>query len=147
MVASPTGDFFYCHIMLFFERVIFALAFIYLTLGEALHLKAFIQNGIDIGLPYAHFICTAVVILSFVFSALILFGFAWRTACIGMMFITLFSGFFFFAGAFNKVNIVGVLFAFVILFNFLVLGCGQISLQYVLGKNRRKQGNRLSDYI
>ena len=53
-------------IMLFLERVIFALAFIYLAMGEALHLNAFIQNGIDIGLPYAHIICPIVVIFTFI---------------------------------------------------------------------------------
>lgn len=135
------------NIMLFLERVIFALAFIYLAMGEALHIKAFIQNGIDIGLPYAHFICTAIVALTFIFSTLILIGFAWRTACIGLMFISLFSGFFFFAGAINKVNIVGVLFAFVILINFLVLGCGQISLKYWLAKVHKNRSKRLSDLI
>ena len=133
------------NIMLFTERVIFALAFIYLAIGEALHLNAFIQNGIDIGLPYAHFVCTSIVILTFVFCFLILIGFAWKTACFGLMFISLFSGFFFFAGAFNKVNIVGVLFAFVILINFLMLGSGQISLEYFLEQRRKKNNTRLSN--
>ncbi|MCR5504306.1 MAG: hypothetical protein K6E94_01840 [Elusimicrobiaceae bacterium] len=135
------------NIMLFLERIIFALAFIYLAIGEALHLKAFIQNGIDIGLPYAHYICTSVVILTFVFSALILIGFAWKTACFGLMLISLFSGFFFFAGAMNKVNIVGVLFSFVILINFLMLGSGQISLSYWLQKQSQKKTKRLKDLI
>ena len=135
------------NIMLFIERVIFALAFIYLALGEALHINAFIQNGIDIGLPSAHFICTAVVVLTFILSALILVGFMWKTACIGLMLISLFSGFFFFAGAMNKINIVGVLFAFVILINFLVFGCGQISLKYWFEKNRKKHKKRLSEMI
>ncbi len=135
------------NIMLFVERVIFALAFIYLGMGEALHLNAFIQNGIDIGLPYSHIICTFVVILTFLCSALILIGFAWKFACLGLMLISLFSGFFFFAGGLNKVNIVGVLFAFVILINFLILGSGKISLNYFLGKNRKKQNKRLSDLL
>ena len=133
--------------MLFLERIIFALAFVYLAVGEALHLNAFIQNGIDIGLPYAHFICTAVVVLTFVFSAFILIGYLWKTACFGLMFITLFSGFFFFAGAVNKVNIVGVLFSFVILINFLMLGSGQISLSYWLYKRSQKRYKRLKDLI
>lgn len=135
------------NIMLFLERIIFALAFIYLALGETLHLNAFIQNGIDIGLPSSHIICTAVVVLTFIFSALILAGYLWKTACFGLMLITLFSGFFFFAGAVNKVNIVGVLFAFVILINFLMLGCGQISLNYLIEKNKNKRKKRLSDII
>ena len=135
------------NIMLFVERIIFALAFIYLAMGEALHLNAFIQNGIDIGLPYAHFICTSVVILTFVFCFLILIGFAWKTACFGLMIISLFSGFFFFAGAVNKVNMVGVLFAFVILVNFLMLGSGQISLEYFLSQKRKKQNKRLSNIM
>lgn len=135
------------NIMLFIERVIFALAFIYLAIGEALHLNAFIQNGIDIGLPYAHVICTCVVCLTFLFSALILVGLAWKAACFGLMFISLFSGFFFFAGAMNKVNIVGVLFAFVILINFLTLGGGAMSLSNYLAKHRKKQNKRLSDLI
>ena len=135
------------NIMLFLERIIFALAFIYLALGEALHLKDFIQNGIDIGLPYAHYICILIVILTFVFSALILIGYAWKTSCFGLMFISLFSGFFFFAGAMNKVNFVGVLFSFVILINFLMLGSGQISLSYWLQKQSQKKTKRLKDLI
>lgn len=133
--------------MLFLERIIFALAFVYLAIGEALHLNAFIQNGIDIGLPYAHIICTSVVVLTFIFSILILIGYLWKTACFGLMLISLFSGFFFFAGAINKVNIVGVLFALVILINFLMSGCGQISLNYFIEKQKRKSKKRLSDII
>ena len=133
------------NIMLFIERVIFALAFIYLAIGEALHLNAFIQNGIDIGLPYAWFICPLIVVLTFLLCLFILFGFAWKTACFGLMFISLFSGFFFFAGALNKVNIVGVLFSFVILINFLMLGSGQISLNYFFAQKRKKNNNRLSN--
>ncbi len=133
------------NIMLFLERIIFALAFIYLAIGEALHLNAFIQNGIDIGLPYAHIICPAVVILTFICCLLVLVGFAWKTACFGLMLVSLFSGFFFFAGAVNKVNIVGVLFAFVILINFLILGSGQISLSYFLEQRRKKRNTRLSN--
>lgn len=132
------------NIMLFVERIIFALAFIYLAIGEALHLNAFIQNGIDIGLPYAFVICPLIIILTFIFCLFILLGLAWKTACLGLMFISLFSGFFFFAGAFNKVNIVGVLFAFVLLVNFLMLGCGRISLDYLFSQRRKKRNTRLS---
>ena len=133
------------NIMLFAERIIFALAFIYLALGEALHLNAFIQNGIDIGLPYAFVICPSIIIATFIFCLFILLGLAWKTTCFGLMFISLFSGFFFFAGAFNKVNIVGVLLSFVILVNFLILGCGQISLDYLITQRRKKQNTRLSN--
>ena len=135
------------NIMLFIERIIFALAFIYLAFGEALHLNAFIQNGIDIGLPYAFVLCPAIVILTFIFCLLILFGILWKTACFGLMFISLFSGFFFFAGAFNKVNIVGVLFAFVIIINFLIFGSGQISLEYFLLQRRKKNNTSLSNIL
>ena len=133
--------------MLFLERVIFALAFIYLAIGEALHLNAFIQNGIDIGLPFANIICTAVVVFTFLFSILILLGLSWKTACFGLMAISLFSGFFFFAGAVNKVNIIGVLFAFVILLNFLILGSGALSLDSYLAKRASKKNKRLSDLV
>ena len=133
------------NIMLFIERVIFALAFTYLALGEALHLNAFIQNGIDIGLPYAFVICPLIVILTFLFCLFILVGIFWKTACFGLMLISLFSGFFFFAGAFNKVNIIGVLFALVILINFLMLGSGRISLDYLLLQRRKKNNTRLSN--
>ena len=133
--------------MLFIERIIFALAFIYLATGEALHLNAFIQNGIDIGLPYAHIICPAVVILTFLCSILMIIGFAWKTACFGLMFVSLFSGFFFFAGAVNKVNIIGVLFAFIILLNFLILGSGSLSLGTYLANRPKKQNRRLSDIV
>lgn len=133
--------------MLFLERVIFALAFIYLAIGEALHINAFIQNGIDIGLPYAHIICTLVVGLTFLCCFLMLIGFAWKTTCFGLMLVTLFSGFFFFAGAVNKVNIIGVLFAFVILLNFLILGAGALSLDNYLANRPKKQNKRLSDLM
>ncbi|MBO4707826.1 MAG: hypothetical protein J5594_04655 [Elusimicrobiaceae bacterium] len=135
------------NIMLFIERIIFVLAFTYLAAGEALHLNAFIQNGIDIGLPYAHFICPFIVISTLIFCFLILIGFAWKIACFGLMVISLFSGFFFFAGAINKVNIVGVLLSFVILVNFLMLGSGQISVSYWLDKNRKKRNKRLSNIM
>ena len=133
--------------MLFIERIIFALAFIYLAIGEALHLNAFIQNGIDIGLPSAHIICTAVVILTFLFSILMIIGFAWKTTCFGLMSISLFSGFFFFAGAMNKVNIIGVAFAFIILINFFIFGSGALSLDNYLANRPKKQNKRLSDII
>lgn len=135
------------NILLFIERVLFALAFIYLAIGEALHLNAFIQNGIDIGLPYAHIICTCVVFLTFLLSAFMLIGIAWKAACFGLMFISLFSGFFFFAGAVNKVNIIGVLFAFVILLNFLAFGAGALSIDNYLANRPKKQNKRLSDIV
>ena len=133
--------------MLFIERVIFALAFVYLAIGEALHLNAFIQNGIDIGLPFAHIICPAVVVLTFLLCFFMLIGLAWKTTCFGFMLVSLFSGFFFFAGAMNKVNVIGVLFALVILINFVIFGSGAFSLDAYLAKRAQKQKKRLSDLI
>ena len=52
--------------MILAQRIIISLAFIFLAIGEILHLNAFVQNGIDIGLPYARVLCTAAVILTFV---------------------------------------------------------------------------------
>ena len=131
-------------LMIFLQRIIFALAVAFMATGEALHLNAFIQNGIDIGLPSARVICTAVVVLSFICAALILIGFAFRTAVVAMMLISLFSGFFFFAGSINKVNITGVLFAFVILTGFLITGSGKISLSYWLDRKKVRDNKRIS---
>ena len=130
--------------MLFLQRLIFAAAFLFLASGEALHINAFVQNGIDIGLPYARVICTAVVALTFICAACILFGLAFRPACAVMIFISLFSGFFFFAGGVNKVNVVGVLFALTILTGFLFTGAGKISLEYYLSRKKIRDAKRIS---
>jgi uncharacterized membrane protein YphA (DoxX/SURF4 family) len=131
-------------IMLFLQRIIFALAMAFFATGEALHLNAFIQNGIDIGLPSARIVCTAVVILTFISAFLILTGFAFRASVAAMMLICMFSGFFFFAGSFNKVNVTGVLFAFVILTGFLITGAGRISLSCYLEKKKMRDNKRIS---
>ena len=130
--------------MLFLQRVIFAMAFLFLATGEALHINAFVQNGIDIGLPHARIICTAVVVLTFLCAACIMLGMAFRWACAGMVFVSLFSAFFFFAGAVNKVNIVGVLFALVILTGFLFTGAGKISLGYWIAQKKIKDAKRIT---
>ncbi|MDR0953037.1 MAG: hypothetical protein LBM71_02450 [Elusimicrobiota bacterium] len=131
-------------LLVFAQRALLALAFLFLNIGQTLHLNAFIQNGIDIGLPYAHIICTTVVVLTYLASLLILFGLTFRFATILMILVALFSGFFFFAGSFNKVNITGVLFAIIILQSFLVAGPGKISLDYYLAKRHAKNNKRLT---
>ena len=40
-------------LMMLVQRIILALAFLFLAIGETLHLNAFVQNGIDIGLPFS----------------------------------------------------------------------------------------------
>ena len=98
-------------LVLFIQRTLLSLAFAFLACGETLHLKAFVQNAIDIGLPYAYPICLAVLILTFTASIMLFIGFKTRLAAIADIITTLFSGFFFFAGDFNRVNVVGVLLA------------------------------------
>lgn len=132
------------NIALLLQRAIFALAYIFFATGATLHLNAFIQNGIDIGLPYAAPLCTATVILIFICCVLILAGLATKTASVLMTVATLFCGFFFFAGDFNKVNITGVLFALVILAGFIVMGPGKLSLDYYLYKKRTLNNKRLT---
>jgi uncharacterized membrane protein YphA (DoxX/SURF4 family) len=131
-------------ITLFLQRIIFAAAVGFLAAGEALHINAFTQNAIDIGLPFARVICVSVVILAFLCSFCILFGLLFRASSGLMLLIVLFSGFFFFAGDFNKVNIVGVLFAVVILFGFLLAGAGKISLAYYFKQKKIRNNKRIS---
>ena len=126
------------------QRIVFSLAAAYLAAGEALHINAFTQNAIDIGLPFARIFCVAAVILTFVCALCILAGLFFRLANFLMIFITLFSGFFFFAGGFNKVNLVGALFALTILLGFLFAGAGKISLDYYLDARRRRADKRIS---
>ncbi len=126
------------------QRVIFALAFIYLALGAALHLNAFIQNGIDVGLPFSSVICTAAVGLSLLCSLFILLGFFWKPTVICMIVLSLFYGFFFFAGSINKISMLGVLFALLILSGFLLLGPGNISLTRHFEKKRQKENKRIT---
>ena len=130
-------------LVLFVQRTLLSLAFAFLALGEILHLKAFVQNALDIGLPYAYPICTAIVILTFIASLMLLVGFKTRLAAIANIIATLFSGFFFFAGDFNKVNIVGVLLALALLFGFFILGGGQISLDNYLSNKKENSNERI----
>lgn len=129
--------------MILTQRIIISLAFIFLATGETLHLNAFIQNGIDIGLPYAKILCTAAVILTFISCAGVLAGLLFRTSSIVAAVITLFSSFFFFAGDFNKVNVVGSLFALALLAGFIIIGPGKFSLDYYLKKKKEKENKRI----
>ena len=130
--------------MILLQRIFFAAAILFLAAGEALHLNAFIQNGIDIGLPYARIITTGVVIAAFLASIMILFGFAFRFGCVLCGLVCLFSAFFFFAGNFNKVNLLGIAFVFVILTGFLFRGPGKISLAYWAEQRRIKNNKRIA---
>ncbi|MDR0646604.1 MAG: DoxX family protein [Elusimicrobiota bacterium] len=130
--------------ILFLQRIIFSSAFAFLAAGEALHINAFTQNAIDIGLPFARVICVSVVIITFVCVFCILFGLFFRTASFAILLISLFSGFFFFAGDLNKVNTVGVLFALTILCGFLFCGAGKISWDYYLRRRKELNNKRIT---
>lgn len=130
-------------LMMLAQRIILALAFLFLAIGETLHLNAFVQNGIDIGLPFSRILCTAAVIITFIAALFIMLGLFFRTSSVIMAVITLFSGFFFFAGSFNKVNIVGTLFALALLSGFIITGAGKWSLDFYLKKKREKENKRI----
>ena len=130
--------------LLLLQRLIFAAAFAFLAAGEALHINAFTQNAIDIGLPMARPLCIAIVALTFICAACIALGFFFRTACFGMTVVTFLSGFFFFAGSVNKVNMMGVLFALTILCGFFFMGPGKISLAYWAAQQRIKNNKRIA---
>jgi uncharacterized membrane protein YphA (DoxX/SURF4 family) len=131
-------------IMLFLQRIVFVSATSFLAAGEALHINAFTQNAIDIGLPFARPVCAAIVALTFICGVCVLAGLAFRAACCGFVIVSLFSGFFFFAGGINKVNLVGVLFALTILTEFIATGPGKISLSYLLERQRIKNNKRIA---
>jgi len=130
-------------LVLFVQRTLLSLAFAFLAIGETLHLKAFVQNAIDIGLPYAYPICVSVAVLTFLASIMLFIGFKTRLAAIANIIATLFTGFFFFAGDFNRVNIVGVLLALALLFGFFILGSGQISLDNYLASKKEENNDRI----
>ena len=130
-------------LMMLVQRIILALAFLFLAIGETLHLNAFVQNGIDIGLPFSRILCTAAVIMTFIAALFIMLGLFFRTSSVIMAAITLFSGFFLFAGSFNKVNIVGTLFALALLSGFIITGAGKWSLDSYLKKKREKENKRI----
>lgn len=125
------------------QRIILSAAFLFLAAGETLHLNAFVQNGIDIGLPFARILCTAAVIITFIAALFIMLGLFFRSSSVIMAALTLFSGFFFFAGSFNKVNIVGTLFALSLLAGFIITGPGSISLDAYLKKKRERENKRI----
>lgn len=130
-------------LVLFIQRTLLSLAFAFLACGETLHLKAFVQNAIDIGLPYAYPICLAVLILTFTASIMLFIGFKTRLAAIADIITTLFSGFFFFAGDFNRVNVVGVLLALALLFGFFIFGGGEFSLDAYLQDKKEESSDRI----
>lgn len=130
-------------LVLFVQRILLSLAFAFLAIGEILHIKAFVQNAIDIGLPYAYHICVGVAVLTFLASIMLFIGFKTRLAAIADIIATLFTGFFFFAGDFNKVNIVGVMLALALLFGFFILGSGQISLDNYLSNKKENDTDRI----
>lgn len=130
-------------LVLFVQRILLSLAFAFLAIGETLHIKAFVQNAIDIGLPYAYPICVSVAVLTFLASIMLFIGFKTRLAAIADIIATLFTGFFFFAGDFNRVNIVGVMLALALLFGFFILGSGQISLDNYLSHKKENNTERI----
>lgn len=130
--------------MIFIQRVLFAAAIAFLAAGEMLHINAFVQNAIDIGMPLARVLSTAVVVISFISAGCILLGLFFRTACAGAVVAVLYSGFFFFAGNINKVNMIGVLFALTILCGFLFAGSGRISLDYYFRQKRIRDNKRIT---
>jgi uncharacterized membrane protein YphA (DoxX/SURF4 family) len=130
--------------MILLQRLIFAAAFAFLAAGEALHINAFTQNAIDIGLPFARAACVGATALTFICAACVALGLFFRTACFMMVLITLFSGFFFFAGTINKINMVGVLFALTILTGFLFAGAGKISADYYIKQKKERGRKRIS---
>lgn len=130
-------------LVLFIQRTLLSLAFAFLACGETLHLKAFVQNAIDIGLPYAYPICISVLILTFIASIMLFIGFKTRLVSIANIIATLFSGFFFFAGDFNKVNIIGVLLALALLLGFFILGGGEFALDTYLQNKKEENNDRI----
>lgn len=130
------------NIMLLTQRIIVAAAFLFLTAGETLHFNAFIQNAIDMGLPYPEVICTLVVVLGFVCPILILIGLGFRYSSTIMAAVTVAGGAIFFVGQFNKVNIVAALFALALLCGFVISGPGEISLIHWIKEKRNKNAKK-----
>ena len=130
--------------MIFLQRAIFALAIGFLAMGELLHINAFVQNAIDIGMPLARPLSAAIVVMSFICAACIFLGLFFRTACTGALVVTLYSGFFFFAGSVNKVNLLIALFALTILCGFMFTGGGKITLDYFFAQRRINNNKRIA---
>ena len=130
-------------LVLFVQRILLGLAFAFLACGETLNLKILVDNAVAIGLPYAYPVCIAILILTFLASIMLILGFRTRLCAIANTIATLFSGFFFFAGDFNRVNIVGVLLALALLFGFFILGGGEFSLDAYLRNKKEESSDRI----
>lgn len=129
-------------IMLFAQRIIAASAFLFLTVGETLHFNAFVQNAIDLSLPYPHLLGLLMIILGFVCPLCILIGIMFRAASFIMAAVTVEGGIIFFAGDFNKVNIVGCLLALALLAGFILCGPGKISISHLLKAKKNKSAKK-----
>ncbi len=125
------------------QRLVCCLAMVFWAGGEALHLNAFIQNGIDIGLPYAAQICPLVVIITLIVCMFLLIGLFTRCAAASLIVCALFSAFFFFAGAVNKVNVVIALLALSQFINLTISGAGNYSLDHLITRRRAAKNIRI----
>ncbi len=124
------------NIMLFVQRIVAGTAFLFLTVGETLHFNAFVQNAIDLSLPYPHLLGLLLIILGFLCPLCILTGILFRAASFIMAAVTVAGGIIFFAGDFNKVNVVGCLLVLALLAGFVFYGPGAINLARVFKKNK-----------
>lgn len=129
-------------IMIFTQRVITAAAFLFLTIGQTLHFNAFVQNAIDLSLPYPHALGFLLIVLGFLCPLFILTGIMFRAASFVMAAVTVAGGIIFFAGDFNKVTVVGCLLALALLGGFMVYGPGKISLSYILKTKKNKNAKK-----
>ncbi len=129
-------------IMLFAQRVIVGLAFLFLTTGETLHFNAFVQNAIDLSLPYPHLLGLLLILLGFLCPLCILTGILFRAASFIMAAVTVAGGIIFFAGDFNKINIVGCLLALALLAGFIFYGPGKISIAYIIKAKKNKNAKK-----
>lgn len=129
-------------IMLLAQRIIAAAAFLFLTVGETLHFNAFVQNAIDLSLPYPHLLGLLLIILGFLCPLCILTGILFRAASFIMAAVTVAGGIIFFAGDFNKINVVGCLIALALLTGFIFYGPGALSLLRVFREKKNKNAKK-----
>lgn len=129
-------------IMLLAQRIIAAAAFLFLTVGETLHFNAFVQNAIDLSLPYPHMLGLLLIILGFLCPLCILTGILFRAASFIMAAVTVAGGIIFFAGDFNKINVVGCLIALALLAGFIFYGPGALSLSRVFREKKNKNAKK-----
>ncbi len=129
-------------IMIFAQRAIFALSFLFLTTGEILHFNAFVQNAIDLSLPYPHLLGLLLIMLGFLCPLCILTGIMFRAASFVMAAVTIAGGIIFFAGDFNKIAVVGCLLALTLLAGFIFYGPGKISLSYIVKAKKNKKASK-----